>query len=279
MTVTDYTDYNTHQAHADAISNTGVPLLARPVNLVNFTGTVATGATVTIASNVPVGKIGYEITNIFFAPATNQSLITMQLIWSDSVSGQQVITDEWDFYAGSGPLASAHIIRGTGPTKGDTLTVKVTQSASTVTASFTVVMAQNGRVYGRDDWRSVTFPPVTGFTVTNNAEMNNGVLGTNDNIAVAAGGQVTVLLPLFAGSVAVNTVTASATNDCTTVVSSPAAAFGSLTFAQIFGGRTDASGRLYIPKLVLPRAQCTLQQINNNAAAKDLFYSVLVAEY
>ena len=279
MTITDYPDYQTPQAHADTISNTGVPLLSRPANVVNQSGTVVSGATATVALNQPISKIGYEIMCSVFAPATNQSLITVQMVWSDSVSGQTVVTEEWDFYAGSGPLANAHIIRGTGPTKGDTLTVKLSQSISTVTATYQVVMAQNSRVYSRDDWRSTTYPPVTGFTSIFNSDLINGVLGTADSLAVAAAGSVTYLLPLFSGKVAVNCITASNAADCSTIIHSPAAAFGSLTFDQIFGGRTDASGRLYIPQIALPRAQCTVQQINSNAAAKDLFVSLLATDY
>lgn len=279
MTQTDYPDYQTPQAHADTISNTGVPLLARPAGLINQSGTVASGGTVTVASNLTVAKIGYEITLTWFAPATNQSIITMQLIWSDSVSGQVVITDEWDFYAGSGPVANAHIIRGTGPTKGDTLTVKATQNASTVTASYTIVMAQNSRIYAFDDWRTDTIGPVTGITGANGFDMQNGILASMDSVAVAAGANVIALLPLFAGRVVISCTTISGTSDMTTIIKCDTGAFASLLDDQVVRGKADANGNLVIVGAALPRAQCLIQQINNNAAAKDLLSFITVAPY
>lgn len=279
MTVTDYTDYNTHQAHADAISNTGVPLLARPGNLVNFTGTVAFSSTVTIASNVAVSKIGYEIFLSFFAPASNQSICTVQLIWSDSVSGLVVLTDQWDFYAGSGTSSNAHVIRGSGPTKGDTLTVKVSQNASTITASFTIVMAQNSRVYLRDDWRTVSSGPVTGIGGSVLVFTAGNVLSTIDSAAVAAGASVTSWLPLYAGRVVINCTTTSGTSDMQALILGDTGFGGSFVPDQVVRGKTDANGNLLIVGAVFPRSQCKLQQVNNNAAAKDLLTFITVAEY
>lgn len=279
VTVTDYTDWQTPQAHADDISNTGVPLLSRPDNLINFTGTVASGATVTVGSNIHISKIGYEIALTFYAPAAAASIDTVQLIWSDSVSGQVVVTDEWSFYAGSGPIANANIIRGTGQTKGDTLTVKVTQNVSTVTASFIIVMAQNSRIYSRDDWRTVAFGGVTGVTGANGDDMNNGIVVNMDAVAVAAGANVIAALPLYAGRVVINCTTTSGAADMTTIFLCNTGAFASLVDNQVVRGKADVNGNTLIIGAVLPRAQCLVQLINNNAAAKDLLCFVTAAEY
>lgn len=279
MTLTDYPDWQTPQAHADTISNTGVPLLARPASLVNLSGTVGSGLTATVASNLAIHKIGYEITVTAFAPASNQSIVTMQLIWIDSVSGQVVITDEWDFYAGSGPIANAHIVRGTGPTKGDTLTVKISQNVSTITASWTVVMAENSRVYLRDDWRTDSFGGATGITGTNGFDMQNGVIASMDSLAVAAGGNVIAALPLYAGRIVISCTTVSGVADMTTILLCNTGAFGSLNDNQVVRGKADANGNTLIVGAALPRAQCLIQQVNNNAAAKDLLSFITAAEY
>lgn len=278
MTQTDYPDWQTPQAHADTISNTGVPLLARPANLVNHAISLGPGSVDVFLINAPVSKIGYEISWSVFAPNTQAALLTCLLTWSDSVSGQQVIQEEWDFYAGSGTLGSAHVLRGSGPTKGDTLTVQVKNNAGAVTVTGTVVMAQNSRVYARDDWRSVTFTPVFGFTSIGNSDMQNGIIGSANNAAVAANGSVTLLLPLFSGKVALDVLTTSNAADCETSVIAVAAESGGMSQNTVFRLKTDATGRLYVPTLYLPRAQCTLLQTNLNAAAQSLLSALLVAE-
>jgi hypothetical protein len=279
VSITDYPDYQTPQAHADTISNTGVPLLTRPDNLLNFTGTVGSGAAVVPLSLGIVSKIGYEIFLRFYAPGTNQSIITVQMQWSDSVSGQVVTTEEWDFYAGSGLITNAHIIRGAGPTKGDRLTVQVNQNASTVTASFTIIIAQNSRIYARDDWRTQSIGPVTGITGTNGFDAQNNIVASMDSLAVAAGGNVIALLPLFCGRVVISCTTTSAGADYTFFIRCDTGSFGSLADDQVVRGKTDANGNLVIVGAALPRAQCTVQQVNNNAAAKDLLTFITAAEY
>lgn len=268
--MTDYADYQTPQAHADTISNTGVPLLSRPGSLVNLSGTIISGGQATILSNKAITKIGYEITLIFFAPASNQSIISVKLVWSDSVSGQITETDEWDFYAGSGPLANAHIIRGTGKTKGDTLTVTALQNVSTVTASFTVVMAENGRVYDKDNWHTETCGPITGITSLAGIFMPGNIVASTDNLAVAPSGSVTQALPLYAGRIVVSATTTSGTSDMTLIILDNTGTGGGLSDNQVLRGKTDANGNLVITSAALPRSQCVIQLINNNAAAKDL---------
>jgi hypothetical protein len=278
VSVTDYPDYQTPQAHADTISNTGVPLLSRPAVLVNQAGAVNSNLAVIVLNKGVVSKIGYEISLTLYAAVTNQCLVTVTIAWIDSVSGQTVVQEEWDMYAGSGAVGAANVIRGTGPTKGDRLTIQIQQNQPAIPVNYIIVVTENSRIYQRDTWRTWLPFSVTGFTFIENSDPSNLVLGGNTYAAVAANGSVTRLLPFSSGDIALSFQSTSAAADCIAIIHAVSSMAGGLTMDNVYSGKTDSSGKLYVPKIALPRAQCTLQLVNQNAAAKDLIAFVTVAE-
>jgi hypothetical protein len=199
---TDYADYATPQAHATQISVTGVPLLTKSTNIINDVAHNIPfgGGAVTIANNVPVAQIGYEIsvTALIAAGSNTLPIITVELVWTDSTTGTTVEHDTWNLPVASSGVGSVHV--GTGPTKGNRLTVKLSNNDGAANMTVTTVVNQNSRVYGRDDWRTETFNSIPLATVASHDQQGN-VLCAFTSPALAANAAVTRIFAVYAGRV------------------------------------------------------------------------------
>jgi hypothetical protein len=180
------------------ISTTGVPLLTKVSNVSNTSGTViAIGGTSSLGP-FTFTQPGYEIsiTALSNSAGTVTPFVSVLMTWSDSVSGLIVSQEKWWLAAGN-PTAQTYC--GTGPSKGDTLNILLTNFVGGNTLTYSLTLTQNSRPYSRDDWRQITNNAVPTFTAPNVDQSSNILCETAP--ALAANGTVTRILPLFAGLV------------------------------------------------------------------------------
>lgn len=196
--MTDYADWQTPQAHADAIFATTVPLGVKSIPVITYNNNnnpVGAGNTVS-SGQVAVGQIGYEVTlTLTCDPAETIPSARFQLLWFDSASGLQVGQDNWVLVGGTAPGSTYY---GSGPTKGDMVLIRVNNSG-TQNMSFTINMLQNSRVYARDDWRAITYGTIPGFLVALRT-MDAGILGAA-SVSVAGNTTIQRIIGLYAGNV------------------------------------------------------------------------------
>lgn len=183
---------------AAQIALSGVSLLSRPTVVAKVAATgVAASGTVTLINAAPITQTGYEIAVTAQIPAAaTVPAGDYVLTWTDSVSGQVVSTEKWRLAASS---AAAQQYCGTGPTKGDTLTLAVTNLDPAQILTAAVTLTQNSRTYIRDDWRQLTFSAVPTFTNASYDPARNILVSTTP--AVGAGAGATRIMALYAGKV------------------------------------------------------------------------------
>lgn len=282
---------------AAQIAISGVSLLVKstPLGSVKVpTGLAGGGGTTTILNAVPISQVGYEFS---FTAQQNSAanvfpLIEIALTWSDSVTGQVTAVDHFYTSASTQASATALITVGTGPTKGDTLTVVLTNTnASPVNYTFTA--AQNGRVYNRDDWHWIGYKGQAGTTrlsaVTDPqySETEQNLLVNHFNTTIAATTSLTVQMPLWCGNVWVHvdeTGVAPANMEFA-IVTQTAFSNGVSLIQPVYasgvgGGPTGANPNGPINVLVaLPRSPCSFILTNNGSvSATNVSTEIIVAE-
>lgn len=165
--VTDYPDYSPHVAQAEQIAATGVPLLTKSSRLYQQAFPNVGGGQTASTNLLSVTQVGYEvIVSAGFGSLATLPYVEVQLTWTDSTTGFTAATDSFTVPGGQSPALLT--VNGRGPTKADELTVTMTNLDPSVTASLSIVVLQNSRVYGDDDWRlqnstanGVTVPGIT----------------------------------------------------------------------------------------------------------------------
>jgi len=273
---TDYADYATPQAHADHIFATGVPLYSKSVTVVNDVAHAVPlgGGTVTVANLAPIGQIGYEvaITALIAAGASTIPILTVNMIWRDSVTSTIVGHETWNIVMGSGGNGSLHI--GTGPTKGNQLTVQVANNDGAANATVTTVINQNSRVYGRDDWRTESFNTIPNVIVPNRDQQGNTLMQFLSG-SLGANGTVTRLASLYAGRVTVvgfSTTSKTATLQITNL-DPGIGANGEYILLALPAANTATP-----VTLSLPRAACTVTLSDTSGGAGNIIQANIVID-
>jgi hypothetical protein len=258
------------------IAVAGVPLLTKSTAVDTDTvGAVAAGGTVT-RGPFTIGQIGYEISISVKdnAPGT-VPLFRADLTWTDSVSGTTVATERWQFAVGANTASSQTII-GTGPTKGDTLSIVFTNlDTAGAAVAFSYAINENSRVYTRDDWRQMTTAAVTGFTNGNSDQAGNFLVNTSPS--VPNGTTLSRIIPLYAGKVTFCFVCNSQpmTLSINSLDQSIAAGIGGTQIYQ----RLVAATTVINDFCTLPRSPCFVSFDNTGAAAGSVTFSLVVDEY
>lgn len=278
MTVTDYPDYGTSQDHATKISQTGVPLLTKSTNIVNdlLHNIPFGGSAVVIANKVAVSQIGYEIavTALISNLAPTLPVLTVEMIWNDSTSATVVSHETWNIPIGSSSTGSLHI--GTGPTKGNQLTVRLSNNDSAQNATVSTVVNQNSRVYLRDDWRTEQFNVIPNATLPLHDQQGNTLL---DFLSASLGalGSVSRILPLYAGKVTIAFSSAvSKTGSLQITNLDPVVSSAGIYLLLAIPG----SNNTQVVTVTLPRAVCQLTLADtSNTAGNSLQTMIIVEEY
>jgi hypothetical protein len=270
---TDWPDYNDSQHKANAIAATGVPLLSAANNLANVGNTnIPIGGT-TPQGPFAITQIGYEIFLSCECNAVSTSpWFTVQLTWSDSVSGRTVAVEQWDLAATAGSFQQ---YMGTGPTKGDTLNILFTNTDTVNIMTFVLSFTQNSRVYGRDDWRQLSTHTPPGFT---NANISMGalILGST-GASVPANGSNTRLIGMYAGEAVLSISNGAQALTFTIVeVADPTIGLGS-SGGLIYTNTVAANGNLNA-QIQLPRSVCAMTLFNGGGVAMSPIATITAAQ-
>lgn len=229
-TPADFPDWQAPQAHATAISTTGVPLLTKSVLLLNALPAILGGLSYSSAT-LSVSQTGYEIRVSGTIPsAATIPFFEVFLLWEDSTSGLTVATDSFIIPAVS--AGAGLLVRGTGPTKGDRVVVEVNNldPAQTLTAAVTVLL--NSRTYAGDDWCWMN--PFNSGVVVPGIPLaaqppDETVLGIGTSLVLPASGSVSRLCGMGARgwvNLAGNTATTPFASIIATVFPQPASVYG-----------------------------------------------------
>ena len=198
MTVLDYPDFQTPQAHATAISTTGAPLLTLAGTLLTSTVFTLTGGQSQSTSALTVTQLGYEVRfKLSIGSTATIPFVDVTLIWTDAAGANIVAQETWMLPCGSG---ANYIVTGTGPTKGSMLTVTVSNQDPAITATVTVIVLTNSRIYRRDRWIAGTTVAVPTFIIPG-GDPRRSILCVIDGVSVGVGVTISRLLPPYHGDV------------------------------------------------------------------------------
>lgn len=186
--MTDYPDYQTPQAHANAISATGVPLLSL-ANVISQAAAQNINAGVVFQTGVKsVLQPSYEMTiETKAASAITLPFVKVTLQWFDAVSGD--LLDHDDFWMpfsnpGYGPLT---LLRGT--SKGTRVNLQIFNPSPNPAVSVNYALLQSSRVFTRDvcHWDNQGYAGnlVPGYTLPT-LPPDTTSLGLLDNVTIAA---------------------------------------------------------------------------------------------
>jgi hypothetical protein len=252
------------------IATTGVPLLSKPTIVGQPAGTIGASATVTPISSQPVSQTGYEIAvSLQVSAAATDPGVLATLTWTDSVSGQTVASEQWILGAAS---AAAQLYCGTGPTKGDTLTITLQNLDPAQSVTYSLSLTQNSRLYVRDDWRQLTNNAVPGQTV--NASANpaaNLLLSVSTNVAASTA--ISRLIPLYAGRVTFNFQGGNAGSQLEILT-----AFGAAAFAIYTSPLTTIATQEDQVQVDLPREQCVASIFNGAGGLQPMVVTAVISE-
>lgn len=151
MTTPDYADWQEPQAHATAISQTGVPLLNAAALLEQALGVVIPTNGASTFGPWTITQTGYSATiGVLFPSGSPTAFVKVQLQWIDSVSNALVARETY-FLPGSFS-ANAWVTLGSGLAKADTLKMVITNLDATGTATINITVDQDSVVRGGDRW-------------------------------------------------------------------------------------------------------------------------------
>jgi len=259
-------------------NNTGVaggtPLLHGAKQVFNLSNQVIAASGTFTQSNIPFTKPGYVI-NIraqMSAVGSVQPSVKCDLTWSVGAISNGATAEEWWFVPAGG--SSTKRTSGRGPTKGDTLQLVLTNGDAVNSVTISVVIYETTHHMSRDDLRSDGgVGAATGSAVT--ADHNALNLG-NDSFSVPGSSTAFRNLPLYAGQANIwinqNVAAGSQVNIVPVSMFGPAA-------ANPIASLDWTAGPHQLVGLVLPRAWCQLQAVNNAAGAQIFTFGITALEF
>lgn len=259
---------------AAQIALSGVSLLARPTVIANRAAAAIAGSGTATLGPFAVTQIGYEIgLTLQTGGGATFPFTAVTLTWTDSVSGLVVAQETWTL---GGSTAAPQAFCGTGPSKGDTLTITAVNLDPLSAVTFAATVTQNSRAYVRDDWRQLTGGVIPGFTNASYNRPGNVLLSAafNVNAGVQAPARI---IGFYAGRVALSSWSQNSLAGTWQVLDIGDSNVGNVPVA---GGSFQASGIPANPvSFPLPRSQCALVITNTAAANGTYAVNVLIDEY
>jgi hypothetical protein len=228
--IPDYPDSAAHVATAAQIAATGVPLLAKPAQLISVIGESVPAAGSVILTPVTVTQTGYSgMFWVEYPSAATEPFLTAEFIWTDSASGTVVATEN-RVLLGSESVVWQTV--ATGICKADTLTLILWNADPAQAATVTVLLNQDSVTRSRDSWywrnRVNSTLTVPGYTVAG-LPPDESVIGMLNGATVAATDLVNwVIGPADGGLVTVSFQfgTVAASNVRVGLAALPASAYG-----------------------------------------------------
>lgn len=180
-----------------------------------------------------LNQAGYELQiQLGINAGSTEPFIDMFMMWSDSVSGLTIATEEWVLAAGPSGNANIYMIKG--PTKGNELSINLVNLDPTFTITAIVTVAVNSRGWTRDRIYTLQFNTPPSFPGNAAGRGFTNVIASVDNQVIHAGNTLTRILPPYAGDVWlwVDQQGNAAGNSNLTLQLTPTSVFGT---ASIFG--------------------------------------------
>ena len=269
---------------AGQVSTTGAPTLVfKNIIDVLLSQNIPANSSVTRGA-FTINQPDYEILLGVNTAGASAPILSVEFQWIESFSGLVLEDETYYIYSGN---AAGHQIHGRGPTKADRLKVILKNNNVAIACSVTYVIIQtSSRNYTREFWRTVmqggVAPIFPGFNASTMNMPSNWLAGQTNNIAASSNN--IFLLPLYTGSVRLYAETGSAVAgkaEWVILDNSDQIILGSAGFKGLNGQSgysPNGLSSLYIPDIALPRSQCTLQVINNDTVAQNLFTGLLAKE-
>lgn len=266
---------------AGDISKTGAPLLNLKGALANNAGTLISGNSSVTLGPFAISQISYEFLLSITTAAVTATPLLIEVFWTDTTSGLSAGYQAFTVFAAT--IAVAHQVTGRGPSIADRVSVKIsTLTANSATVAYSLL--QSSRPFFKDIWQTSNFiqpafPTFPGFTAAGTFE-GSKVLA-NAASSIAAGGNLSFLLPLYDGNVFWNGRTTSATvGDGEWRLNDPSGILGFILDLATSGqaGFTQSGGGASSRATALPRLQCAVQMFNHNAAAQTLSFNMIAAQ-
>lgn len=261
MTTPDFPDFGLPQAHATAISTTGTPLL-HGANVVQGANAVVCTPLGFQSPFQTVAKPGYIIAITAVSAGTPTSpWLRVSLFWFDTPNAQHGTAEEvWVIPVTTSGGSTIRVL-GKGPTKGQSVTIQLHNTDGAVACTATYTFVETTQHIARDDWRSDPIASVAGQTAPAQQDPWALIMGAETGIAIGASAQHAVLLPLYAGQVALNLVNPNTTKNLGVTVQAVDPALTGAA-AQLFNEPLYAAETLHAT-INLPRCPCQLVLFNN----------------
>jgi hypothetical protein len=271
--MTDYPDWQTPQAHANAINATGAPLNQQSKKISNNTLNVAVGASTDVGT-FSIPNICYELWVSVQNNGANPGFLIVHMDWLDSATGLLLLTRKYKIVAGA--TGSPHTVKITGPVHADTVDVTMeSESDSTSAMGITWQLIGTSRLYTRDTFRSVQ-QHTGGFTLAG-AKPEYGIL-LNASPVVAAGVTQLFAMPCYSGRIYIAAHTTSGANNMTVEINEQVGSVFVLpNFPDVFIDKTDSNGYMH-EFATLPTAEMGVSLTNGGSANQTLNCTILIEE-
>lgn len=274
----DWPDYNDSQHKANAIANTGVPLLTNSLVVNNILGApviLSAGASNTSAA-FGIAGIGCELICSFITVSSAVAAYGhIRMDWIDQSSS--TVVDQDNLWAYGGSSATPHVFKFKGSTKGNLVKVFLqTPSGSPGQMSLAYLLLQNGRVYGRDKLVSTQLS-VGGTLVTGASDTIGRILGQHADVVIP-GNPIQFALPMWLGEAYFYGHTTSGAADANFQFL-PAVNSNLDNTRPLDEFQSNASGFVTPVPITMGTTQMTLSITNSNAANQTIRWGLVAKEY
>jgi hypothetical protein len=277
MTVSDYPDWGTSQANADAISTTGVGLLKMTNDLEAInTGTIPGGTLETLATDIPVTQTAWEFGGIFYLPsgAGTVPFARFTLNWYESTGTILVAQDTLTVVSGNGS-GNAIAFCGRGPTKGEILDITMRNLDPAQTLTYEYSVSQVSHTYDKPQWQQTSLPTTApiGYT-TAGGDLASSV-NAYHKATIVPGTPNQSLLPVYFGKWRCFLDNSAGANGCTVQIQT-LEGFGVPSGQNLYYG-TVAAGAVLPFEFSSPSEPLLLVLTNNGGAGNidPLFTSII----
>jgi len=285
MAALDHTDWAGPEAIASAIANGdpggapgGVPLL-HGQSVLSVTGPTLLLPNNNVTATLTHINIGYELEVAIGSSIANvNAQCSVEILFIDQASGTVVDKIAYVFWPPDASTNNFITVYGKGPTRGNQMTLRITNQAGNNPIQYQYVFSQSGRPYAYDYMKPTLSPVSASGRNVPSADFQTGILAAHLVNALGAGATQTDQLPPYWGRAHIHWDSASNTNDCEVSVDASDDSLHALSIGRVFDQFTGASGN-GDSDLMLPSTQCVLRIINHNAAAKNVAYVVTGEPY
>jgi hypothetical protein len=239
--------------------------------------TVAAGATLTLpagsTSTAAIPQVGFDAYLNIFSSDASAAAVRITAIWF--LNG--TFTSQRTYYVWPGTSAAEpNVFEWTGPTRGNQVTLEITNLGSGTLTVTGFQFNQNSRLYAVENFRStweVNAPAAA--TIAPNDVMAGLLAGIST--AVGAGDTATYALPMYAGKCIIAGSVNVAAADFQLYVSPGADPNLTVDPIVLFA---DASGAIDPTEVYLPYAQCQINLRNLDSSDSHNFdATITIAEY